>query len=59
MFGHHGGMTKTANHFQKYIFYSIEPENAQEFSAILLHYDEAVNCLAYDYNKHKISNCRN
>jgi hypothetical protein len=27
-------------------------ENAQEFSAILLHCDEAVNCLAYDYNKH-------
>jgi hypothetical protein len=27
-------------------------ENAQEFSDILLHCDEAVNCLAYDYNKH-------
>jgi hypothetical protein len=27
-------------------------ENAQELFAILLHCDEAVNCLAYDYNKH-------
>jgi hypothetical protein len=27
-------------------------DNEQEFSAILLHCDEAVNCLAYDYNKH-------
>jgi hypothetical protein len=27
-------------------------ENEQEFSAILLHCDEAVNCFAYDYNKH-------
>ena len=27
-------------------------ENEQEVSAILLHCDEAVNCLAYDYNKH-------
>jgi hypothetical protein len=27
-------------------------DNEKEFSAILLHCDEAVNCLAYDYNKH-------
>jgi hypothetical protein len=30
-------------------------ENAQELSAILLHCDEAVNSLAYDYNKHKLT----